>query len=89
MTIITKMLSKLRLNSMKCLDCGEDKVIHQHHLDLSHGKVSDETVPLCPSCHRLRHTTIDPNLDRLPKGMYSLPIDCDWDFTNHCLIKMA
>jgi len=70
---------------LECLDCGKE-AIHAHHLDLQHGDIRPtDTVLLCASCHRLRHTTVNPNLDRLPARMHSLPIDHHWNFDTHSI----
>jgi hypothetical protein len=78
----------IRSLSVLCIDCKEALAQHRHHPDMCHGAISPETVLLCASCHRQRHFTPRPNLDRLPIGMNSLPIDTQWDYDNHRLVSI-
>jgi len=38
-----------------CYVCSSDRFVDDHHIDLKHGAISDETVPLCRRCHTTIH----------------------------------
>ena len=52
---ITKRFSQVELEEKVCYICSGKDHVDDHHYDLCHGKISDETVPLCRRCHSTIH----------------------------------
>ncbi len=53
---ITKKFTQVIPPERVCYICsGNKKYVDDHHYDLEHGKISDETIPLCRRCHKTIH----------------------------------
>ena len=52
---ITKRFTQIIPEEKVCYICSGNNFVDDHHYDLKHGKISDETVPLCRRCHKTIH----------------------------------
>lgn len=52
---LTKKFTQSIPEEKTCYICSGNDFVDDHHYDFKHGKISDETVPLCRRCHSTIH----------------------------------